>query len=198
MFRRLHQRCEPKLPSKDWPGDFFQMDLLDIYDESDDEDDVAIERQRSSEYGRVRVVHQHEKRGNFPRSVPHTAGSWAGHIFLRLSSLEVTNESVGGWKQWLSKANWSGDIVLHDDFHVSLSRPFYLQEAFISSFVSHLETSVKEVPVFSLIVEKQQRVLENDDKRRSFLVQSIQFSASLMKLIHLVDDVMLRIGHSLY
>ena len=86
--------------------------------------------------------------------------------------------------------------------HISLSRPFYLQQQSISSFVEHVRKVLaphSPIPVtFDL---SNPEILVNDEKTRSFLTipaaQSSQ-NAPIIRMIRSIDTVMKRFGQSEY
>ena len=86
--------------------------------------------------------------------------------------------------------------------HISLSRPFYLQQQSISSFVEHVRKVLaphSPIPVtFDL---SNSEILVNDEKTRSFLTipaaQSSQ-NAPIIRMIRSIDTVMKRFGQSEY
>jgi hypothetical protein len=107
------------------------MDLLNVYDDSSDEDieedlrEAAIDDEnrtetRSMTPGTVQVISQSavDCSSLFARSVPHTRGNWAGHVFMKLSDdvdlLEnLAERSTRRFRTKLERAGWSGTIVTH-------------------------------------------------------------------------------------
>ena len=86
--------------------------------------------------------------------------------------------------------------------HISLSRPFYLQQQSISSFVEHVRKVLaphSPIPVtFDL---SNAEILVNDEKTRSFLtIPAAQISqyAPIVRMIRSIDMVMKRFGQSEY
>ena len=87
--------------------------------------------------------------------------------------------------------------------HISLSRPFYLQQQSISSFVEHVRKVLaphSPTPVtFDL---SNPEILVNDEKTRSFLTipaaQILSQNAPIIRMIRSIDIVMKRFGQSKY
>ena len=91
--------------------------------------------------------------------------------------------------------------------HISLSRPFYLQEQSIESFVDHLTKALSIfAPIPITFSPNQPQVLVNDELTRTFLTipalssaqQQQQQSSDIIKLIRAIDVVMERFGQPTY
>mmetsp|Transcript_5595 Transcript_5595/g.11818 ORF Transcript_5595/g.11818 Transcript_5595/m.11818 type:complete len:395 (-) Transcript_5595:151-1335(-) len=93
--------------------------------------------------------------------------------------------------------------------HISLSRPFYLQEQSIASFVDHLTKALSIFAPIPITFNPNQppQVLVNDERTRTFLTipalssvhqQQQQKSSDIIKLIRAVDAVMERFGQPTY
>jgi hypothetical protein len=148
----------------------------------------------------------HENKTLFVRSQPHVPGNWAGHVFVKLAPHASSSAAV--WQEAEAKgldrirnrleSSYNGSscvVVVHEpmNWHVSLSRPFYLQAAFIDSFVKELGQSLATSAVATSrtvrILPHECTLLVNDDKTRSFWVWPVQ--PSLEDLVRIVDRVLL-------
>jgi Uncharacterised conserved protein len=158
----------------------------------------------------------------FVRSQPHVPGNWAGHVFVNLSphaSCSATSWNVaetkcldrirkrfesssGGYNiNNNNGSNTGAVVVVHGqmNWHVSLSRPFYLQAACIDSFVKELEQSLTGVVASSRTIRllpHECTLLVNDDKTRSFWVWPVQ--PSLKDLVQIVDRILLKYKQPMY
>jgi len=86
--------------------------------------------------------------------------------------------------------------------HISLSRPFYLQQQSISSFVEHMRTTLAPYSPMPITLDATNpEVLANDEKTRSFLtIPAVQktHGSSLIRMIRSLDAVMERYGQAPY
>jgi Uncharacterised conserved protein len=73
---------------------------------------------------------------------------------------------------------------------LSLSRPFYLQEASIESFVSILRDRLQYQQAFSLKVPNQGMCLVNEDRNRSFWALPVETSDDLVATVHAVNEAL--------
>eukprot|EP00977_Amphora_coffeiformis_P006025 scaffold1294_cov167-Amphora_coffeaeformis.AAC.6 len=138
------------------------MEAIALYgsdDSSDEEQVVAAE---------IPILTEDQARQQqvFARNVPHTVGNWATHIYLDLdasarqgqandenddnSDDEHPKECIQCRERWIRRL---GDhlrghhvavpaLVLHDNWHVSLSKTFYLQNYNIESFIDALRKAL--------------------------------------------------------
>lgn len=114
----------------------------------------------------ILTEHQARQQKVFSRNVPHTIGNWATHIYLDLDATarwaededdrdgEVKDEEPQEFMQcrerWIRRLadhlraqNAAVPaLVLHDNWHVSLSKTFYLQNYNIESFVEGLRQAL--------------------------------------------------------
>ena len=139
----------------------FVMDAIALYgsEESSDEDQaVAVIPEIP-----ILTEEQARQKQIFARNVPHTVGNWATHVYLDLDASapqdqnndksddeqEEDKESPGYLpcrERWIRRLGEHlrahhvavPALVLHDNWHVSLSKTFYLQNYNIQSFVDSL------------------------------------------------------------
>jgi len=87
--------------------------------------------------------------------------------------------------------------------HISISRPFYLQQQSISSFVEQVrKVLVPYSPMAIALDVNNPEILVNDERSRSFLTipaaQNSLADAPIVRMIRAIDPVMKRFGHSPY
>lgn len=86
--------------------------------------------------------------------------------------------------------------------HMSLSRPFYLQQQSISNFVEHVrKVLAPHSPIPVTVDLSNPEILVNDEKTRSFLTipaAQISQNAPIIRMIRSIDTVMKRFGQSEY
>ena len=137
------------------------MDALTAYGSDDDSDGSTVESKSTV----IPILNETQARqeGIFARSVPHTVGNWAGHIYLDLDwayqeeKAEVDSDNDTYANEWVEcRRRWTERLqdhlqrrnlpikalVVHENCHVSLSKTFYLQHYNIESFVSSLRTAL--------------------------------------------------------
>jgi len=178
------------------------MDLLHLSlgSTSDEGEDTDVEehitepsKKKSKARGTVKLVRQSETSPSFfVRGVPHRRGHWSGHIYVpvRLSD-EHTNESLDFFRRQLEEQGLSGTLVKHDHLHLSLSRPFSLQIAFIESFVQKLSDQLEHEPSMNLFLDgRTGQLLVNDEQTRSFWGWKVEPNTALTRLIQTVDTVL--------
>lgn len=105
----------------------------------------------------------------FTRTVPHTPGTWACHVFVEIPPLE---EDIP--IQQLCRA--SHTLYRHESLHLSLSRPLYVPQASVESLEAALRSAVAQVPPFRVTFQSRLQVLSNDDTTRTFLVRPATLS----------------------
>lgn len=215
---------------------------------------------------------------SFVRSVPHTPGSWASHVFCPIplvggggrydahnlaASRRLCGAAmglVGQFEHLVKAADADAELVSHvpspcddaedsdsageddDDkrrkqdhsdsdgdpiescsegysrggipteeveiadrpaipLHLSLSRPFYLQQHSIAPFIDRLGrelTFLTPVPV--LLDPTRPEILVNDQKTRTFLSIPVTggTSAGVVRMIRIVDEVLVKFGQPVY
>jgi U6 snRNA phosphodiesterase len=185
------------------------MDLIEGSDSSDDEEIIndnnkhvltdKTDQSAASSLKRSRVdviaAHSHEASALFVRTVPHVRGNWAGHVFCKVS--RSPGSSVFVFRRELERVGWSGTLVAHDDLHISLSRPFFLQEANIDSFVRELRHELAGVPRTNLRVTNH-IVLVNDNGTRSFWCWALSTSPTMLRIIASIDLVLAKYQQPTY
>ena len=98
-----------------------------------------------------------------------------------------------------NEANNGSNIPLH----ISISRPFYLQEQSISSFVEQVRKVLASYSPMAIALDvNNPEILVNDERTRSFLTipaaQASLGDAPIVRMIRAIDPVMKRFGHSPY
>ena len=140
----------------------------------------------------------------FVRNDPHIRGNWAGSVYLSLGSETTTKDDDSGneststcegldqWiqdsaqrvQQWMIYSNHTQQkksaLVIHDYPHISLTRSFYLQKAFIPSFLQRLQSIVQcHDRLFRVILSRGRiQTLRNDARQRTFFAWPIQCSSA--------------------
>lgn len=97
------------------------------------------------------------------------------------------------------EANNGSNIPLH----ISISRPFYLQQHSISSFVEQVRKVLASYSPMAIALDvNNPEILVNDERTRSFLTvpaaQASMGDAPIVRMIRAIDPVMKRFGHSPY
>jgi Uncharacterised conserved protein len=91
----------------------------------------------------------------------------------------------------LEHSGWSGTLLEHADWHVSLTRPFMLPLAFVESYLQDIQTIVSHERMFVLRLHTRDiRILTNDEGTRTFLVWNCSNTATLTRLVRQIDSVM--------
>lgn len=163
------------------------MDLLQCYDSSSSNDEGTIER------GKVKI--SHEKVSGI-RQQQHIDGNWAGLCYHSIPAqaidVSLRDEHIRQICTELETAGYSGHCQVHDEFHISLSRPFYLQEANLQPFVNALSQRIRESSIrrFRVNIEsKSPTILTNDEHTRSFLVWNAQAN-ELQDVVQQCDQIL--------
>mmetsp|Transcript_10999 Transcript_10999/g.16067 ORF Transcript_10999/g.16067 Transcript_10999/m.16067 type:complete len:299 (+) Transcript_10999:80-976(+) len=81
-------------------------------------------------------------------------------------------------------------IVRHEDLHVSLSRPFFLQLASLESFVRDLQSELTHRPFALTVRFKKHKILVNDERTRTFWCWHVDTTPPLLHLIESIDHIM--------
>jgi len=144
----------------------------------------------------------------FIRTTPHTRGNWSGHVFCQVhhqDQEEASSFMIQGFRNELARVGWTGAIILHakDDLHVSLSRPFVLQQANIENFVRELTNQLMGVPkttlhVMSCYQNKHPLLLVNDSGTRSFWGWSLSTNPVMQHIIACVDRALAKYQQPAY
>eukprot|EP00978_Attheya_sp_CCMP212_P023776 scaffold73571_cov54-Attheya_sp.AAC.2 len=127
------------------------------------------------------------------RSVPHIRGNWAGHVFVPISGSgeqllgrvhSLARRTIQRFSHFLQEvvteeksSSPSNDkdvtLVPHSEWHLSLSRPFYLPLASIHSFRLELQTRLAQYATPTtcccLTLGPEVVLLTNDEGTRTFL-----------------------------
>lgn len=134
--------------------------------------------------------HSHEAvSALFVRTTPHIRGNWAGHVFCQVQVSRSSESSVLIFQRALEQVGWSGTLVTHDDLHISLSRPFVLQEANINSFVHEIRQELMGVPATTLHVTNH-IVLVNENSTRSFWCWALSTNPTMIRIIASIDLIL--------
>jgi 2'-5' RNA ligase len=167
-------------------------------DQADDNNNVA-EKEKKNEHpnkkpklGSVDIVLSSEAPNIFVRSVPHRRGHWSGHVLVPITCFAETSirKSVVKFQRRLEKQGYSGTVIQHAHFHLSLSMYFSLQLTFVDSFVQQLTKRLNQERSTRLYINKRAGVLVNDEKTRSFWGWKIQPNNILKRMVQHVDDVL--------
>lgn len=165
------------------------MDLLRCYDSSSSGDDSDGERG---------TVTTSSKKVLGIRQQPHVDGNWAGLCYFPVSEIIASsqrNEQIRRVCAELEMAGYSGHCQIHDEFHISLSRPFYLQEANLQPFVQALDRRIQESNVlqrFQVEIDCDNPIiLTNDEETRSFLVWR-SLANELLEGVRMCDELLSR------
>jgi Uncharacterised conserved protein len=137
----------------------------------------------------------------FTRSEPHVRGNWAGHVFVRVQSrgiIEGASSAVLRFGELLERGGYSCVLCRHESHHLSLSRPFYLQEASIESFVYILRDRLQYQQAFSLKVSNQGLCFVNEDRNRTFWALPVETSDDLLATVHAVDEALQHFNQPTY
>lgn len=168
------------------------MDLLGEYSSDEDKDDSAA---KETTPGHVKLIDSTEAEPSdlFVREVPHTRGNWAGHVFIEIPSSSFrrrANTSVAAFCSRLEQAGWTGTVLSQtSNLHLSLSRPFFLQQSSIESFVQSLRQRLSFERRTELAV-KGEKLLVNDSGTRSFWCWSLTSNPSVKRILSSVDGVL--------
>jgi hypothetical protein len=137
------------------------------------------------------------------RSVPHIRGNWAGHVFLPISGSgeqvrigrvhSLARRTIQRFSHFLQQivteeksSSPSNDkdvtLVPHSEWHLSLSRPFYLPLASIHSFRLELQTRLAQYATQTcccLTLGPEVVLLANDEGTRTFLCLQASSSSTV-------------------
>jgi hypothetical protein len=105
----------------------------------------------------------------------------------------VDNVSMQQVRLALEHSGWSGTLIEHSEWHISLSRPFLMPFASIESFLQDINAIVSYEQSFVLRVPTQDIcVLTNDEGTRTFLAWTCSSSttANLTRLVRQIDLIM--------
>jgi 2'-5' RNA ligase len=203
----LHKQQTTKTNSKKQaPLAKRKMDLLELLGSSDSSDNDMHEnrtkKKASQEKGKT---HKKRKRGSvkivlsnqvspdvFVRAQPHQRGHWAGHVRVPFTSLssETLQGALSKFRHRLERAGYSGVVVQHEHLHLSVSRPFSMQLAFIESFVQQLTERLRHERSTRLFIDTTGILLVNDDKTRSFFGWKVRPNLILERMLRHVDQVL--------
>jgi hypothetical protein len=155
--------------------------------------------------GSVLVVPSNEApTDEFQRTVPHRRGHWAGHVLVPMTStvgVQAVEKSIIAFQKTLERNGHSGTLVRHAHLHLSLSKCFSLQLAFIDSFVNKLAQRIKIERSTKLFVDHREHggtILVNEEKTRSFLSWKVKANTSLLRIVKHVDSILAEYGMPLY
>jgi hypothetical protein len=159
------------------------MDGLQYYEsDEDDDDDEESEVTR----GTVNLVEE----AVFVRTTPHTRGNWVGHIYISVQvDSSFFDTEITALCTWLEDHGHSLSLAKHKSFHISLSRTFYVQFAFIESIVAKLQARLDTEPAFC-VRASDCCLLVNEEETRSFLALLLYPNPALGRLVEHVDDVL--------
>jgi hypothetical protein len=149
---------------------------------------------KTAKRGRVELIESSETKevsDIFIREVPHTRGNWSGHVFVKIPSFGRSARcAVQAFCSCLEEAGWSGTVLSHaSNLHLSLSRPFFLQQSSIEALVRSLEQRLTHERSTQLVVTGE-KLLVNDSRTRSFWCWSLSSNSSIRRIICHVDTVL--------
>jgi len=161
----------------------------------------------------------------FIRSTPHIRGNWCGHVFFELdndapmaqSLQKAASIKIQCLRQILDKKKlYDSQIFPHHcmpslspsteessrkkGFHISLSRPFYLQNQSIVPFVHQLQSLLNlesttncTLDISNVYGITPDDILVNDDETRSFLVfTSPLLNQYLKRILNCVNEILIQ------
>mmetsp|Transcript_22444 Transcript_22444/g.29095 ORF Transcript_22444/g.29095 Transcript_22444/m.29095 type:complete len:218 (-) Transcript_22444:123-776(-) len=123
------------------------------------------------------------------------SGHWHSLVYLTLPKtrrfLQLAKRRIG---------NLRCSEILVKEAHLSLSRPFWLWQHEIKSFITKLRLAIHSrcVHPFELCILDQDLVRLPSDDGRTFLALCVQESAVLRSLVSAVDQALLDFGRSPY
>ena len=144
---------------------------MDLLDESSDDD-----AESTKDRGRVTFV---SSRDEMPlvRSQAHVPGTWAGHCYccIALSNSDqlFATRCIEAVIEMAENLGYTGNCLRHEEFHISVSRPFYLQISNLEPFVRSLKERIRMLQAFSISISYSPKILRNDEYTRSFLVWTV-------------------------
>ena len=171
------------------------MDLLSVYD-SDSSDDCSA----TNIEGSIRMMSSvAEASLLFVRSHPHVDGNWVGSCCCRLEESlddQLVDAAIERVVAMAESGGYKGACLRHSEFHISLSRAFYLQESNIAPFVDALTQRLHGPPgscaPFPVTIDiDQPALLHNDEATRSFLVWPV-YGHVFPALVEQCDTVLAR------
>ncbi|KAI9497318.1 U6 snRNA phosphodiesterase Usb1 [Zychaea mexicana] len=145
------------------------------------------------------VKHQGRK-----RTKPHTANSWATHVYVQVPVTEEVKQIVGPTitDDIHSMIQQEEDEMLH----VSLSRCVFLKEHQLDTFAQNIRDSIAQSSFCITFADVS--VLTNDEKTRSFVTVEVgagyneadvtQNANQLQSLLRAVDKVMEKFGQPVF
>lgn len=158
------------------------MDTLIAYESSDDEDGRS---EQSATVGKITLC---PDKTIFQRTVPHTDGLYASHIFIRCH----LSSNLTSVLERLESSGYSGKCWIHPETHLSLTREFALTKHHIESFERQIRTAVRRIAKFNVLIEDTFVILHNDAGTRSFVGRPVTASRSLLDLIHACDSILVQ------
>jgi len=179
-------------------------------DNDNDNDDTECQEEKEEEAinknprkrirkGLVTIISSEEAPTDlFQRSVPHRRGHWSGHIFIPLTlnipTIRAMRHSIHHFQTLLETQGYSGTVVQHSIYHISLSKYFSLQLHFIEPFVQKLRLLLSMEYISRIFFHPQQQqsphILLNDDKTRSFWSWKVYPDTHLKKLVSHIDSIL--------
>eukprot|EP00667_Euglena_gracilis_P022803 EG_transcript_25512 len=134
--------------------------------------------------------------GKRTRSVAHSDGMWASHIFVPVGGLQQASAQA----LHLLKAQ---DALAHaftpcKDHHVSLSRTLYLQRHEIDPLVARLSAALQDFHRFTVVFDSI-ALYENEERTTSFVALDVgPGKDQVCRLISAVDHVLKDLNHDVY
>jgi hypothetical protein len=129
------------------------------------------------------------------RTVPHTSGQWACHLYLTsqfsetaIQQFELLTEKLKEVIPTIQREEWP---------HISLSKTFYAKHWHLDLLQKKFASSLKDVRIENLQLDKF-AVYQNEEATRSFLALDCANDKQVISAVNLVDDVLQGFGYETY
>lgn len=165
------------------------MELLDNYDSESDASNGSCLRE-----GDITITTDVQQ-VQFVRNRPHVIGDWAGSCYCSVDvNLEAVSKTIQEVVAIAKSRAYVGSCLKHSEFHVSVSKSFFLQESNIAPFVEAVSKGIRSCQLtdgIEVVIDyRNPTILQNDEATRSFIAWPVwgRFSA----LVEQVDGVLAR------
>ncbi|KAI8324898.1 hypothetical protein GQ54DRAFT_295888 [Martensiomyces pterosporus] len=139
---------------------------------------------------------ENSKGGASPPDAGHVKGGWSGHVYLDISAPPAQLQRlVARCMDRITACGKSAQpLRAIDSMHITLTRPFYLQEHQIPQVVSELRRAVRDVRA-PTIAFGGISTYANERRDRAFLALDVGFGREqVQQVLGCVDGVMERFG----
>mmetsp|Transcript_10415 Transcript_10415/g.28677 ORF Transcript_10415/g.28677 Transcript_10415/m.28677 type:complete len:270 (-) Transcript_10415:82-891(-) len=136
----------------------------------------------------------------FHRTVPHQRGCWWTHVYIPIHPSVIKADGLlqgrlMDARHIVASAGLEGPLVRHEEFHISLSRHFALQQGSIDRCVQALRERLQYERTTCVALSSQNVVLVNDERTRGFVVWRCSHGMDhLKRLVGHVDHVLRQYG----